>query len=590
MQLSQEQSQAVLTASRNVLVIAGAGSGKTIVLIRRIIHLLENCHASPYEIIALTFTRKAGGEMKDRLEKIAGPKSQNVTIGTFHSIALKMIQRFGEFIGLNPGKITIYSTWEESFLLKNVCLELGYHTGKTFKGVKKSEIDDAFNLFYTKKQRNERNYIPNEIMDAFFGRCRENNALTYGMIMTSFLDLIPRIGHFLKFKHVLIDEVQDLDSVQWRIIKLICSICDASLFAVGDQQQCIYQWRGSDPGYLIRNQDKFDIYKLADNYRSDGYIVEAANKLIKRNINRLDLKMNAVLEKVNKVNIFRNFDSATIAFEIEKTLKESDGTLEKSGSIAVLARNHYLLEKLSALLTASKIDHEYLGKKTKFTQSEPFRRVHALLKLAVNPFDNFSFLLAKDYLDLTPIEYISIRMHAVSKNKSHFQVWRDDYAFLFRDKIELIKAIENQSFADVLDWMLGVTFEFDSVPVFDFIDEYLESAHEPTIRDYLDWLALYDVQDEISEESKSLQLMTIHASKGLEFSVVIIAGLNEGILPSLRALKSQDELESERRLAYVAFTRACDHLVLTSRPVEVEGKSSTPISRFINESLINAWG
>jgi len=581
MELSQEQSQAVLTGSRNALILAGAGSGKTRVLISRINHLLENCHASPYEILACTFTRKAGTEMKERLEKLSGPKAHNVTIGTLHSIALKMIQRFGEFIGLNPGKITIYSTWEESFLLKNVCIELGYHTGKTFKGVKKSEIDETFNLFYTKKQRNERNYITNEIMDAFFGRCRENNALTYGMIMTSFLDLIPRIGHFLKFKHVLIDEVQDLDLVQWRIVKLICSICDASLFAVGDQQQCIYQWRGSDPGYLIRNQNKFDIYKLRDNYRSDGCIVEAANRLIKHNVNRLDLEMSSIRAREIEVKHFKNMNSAVIAEGVKHQ------SLNYEGNIVVLARNHYLLEKLSALLTASKIDHEYLGKRTKFTQSEPFRRVHAFLKLAVNPFDNFSFLLVKDYLDLTPIEYISIRMKAVNKNKSHFQVWRDDYAFLLQHLNELNEAIREESFEKVLDWMLGVTFEFDSVPVFDFIDEYLESAHEPTIRDYLDWLALYDVQDEISEESKSLQLMTIHASKGLEFSMVVIAGMNEGILPSLRALKSQDELESERRLAYVAFTRACDHLVLTSSPVEVEGKSSNPISRFINESLIN---
>ena len=155
MNLSQEQSQAVLTESKNALILAGAGSGKTRVLVSRINHLFENCHVSPYEILACTFTRKAGKEMTERLEKLAGSKAHNVTIGTLHSVALRMIQRFGEMIGLNPGKITVYSTWEEGILLKDVCLELGYHTGKTFKGIKKAEIDEAFNLFYTRKHRND---------------------------------------------------------------------------------------------------------------------------------------------------------------------------------------------------------------------------------------------------------------------------------------------------------------------------------------------------------------------------------------------------------------------------------------------------
>ena len=573
-ELSQEQQTATFTESKNALCLAGAGSGKTRVLVSRIQNLIENCNVSPYEVMCCTFTRKAGSEMTERLEKLIGSKVHNVTIGTLHSVALRHIQRFGEFIGLNPGKITVYGSWEESVLLKDVCSELGYFNGKTFRKVKKKEIDQAFHLFYTRKQRNERDYIPNEIMDAFFNRCRENNALTYGMIMTSFHDLIPRISNLLRFKHILVDETQDLDLVQWAIIRFIQSVCDASLFVVGDDSQSIYGFRGADPAYLVRNQEKFDIYKLKDNYRSDGYIVEAANKLIKNNVNRLDLGMNAIKENKTGVMSRENLDSFNL-MEYIKLIPDYFCI-----DTAILSRNHFLLEKLSGLLTLNNIDHEYIGKKTAFTRSENFRKVHAFLNLAVNPFDNFSFMVVREYLNVDRDDYKSIRMKAVKHDKSHFQVWGENTLFqtFFNDFVVLCC---NHDFLKILSWIRSIDFEFNPIPVFDFIQEYLDVTHDAKINEYLEWLTLYDVQDEISEEPKKLQLMTIHASKGLEWSMVIIAGMNEGILPSFR----ESELESERRLAYVAYTRAKDFLVLTSRPVDPERRVKQPPSRFIRESL-----
>jgi len=579
MELSQEQKAAVFTESKNALCLAGAGSGKTRTLTARIKYLIENCQVSPYEVACMTFTRKAGTELKERLEKLIGSRAHNVTIGTLHSVALNHIQRFGEFIGLNPGKITVYSSWEESVLLKDVAIELGYHTGKTFKGVKKAEIEKAFYLWYTRKTEDENNYIANAIMEAFFLRCRENNALTYGMIMTSFHNLIPRIGGMLKFKHVLVDEVQDLDPLQFRIINLICSICEASLFIVGDDSQSIYSFRGADPDYLIRNQEKFDIYKLCDNYRSDGFIVEAANKLIKNNQNRLDLEMNSIREKSNHIAVGGNFNSQNHLDAIKDSIMRSGLDINR----CILARNHSLLDKLSRLLAQAGIDHDYIGKKTAFTRSEEFRRIHALLNLAVNPFDNFSFMICLDYLGIDRELYKEIRMKAVRNDKSHFQVWREGEQPDW--DIEYISAIDKESFDDVFEWMYGVDFKFDSVPVFEFIEDYISVHHEPKIQEYLDWLALYDVQDEMTSEPKKLQLMTIHASKGLEFDMVIIAGLNEGILPSYRAGNNLAEMESERRLAYVAYTRARDHLILTSRPVDPEARIQQGPSRFIKESI-----
>lgn len=865
MQLSSEQSKAVFTESKRALCIAGAGSGKTRVLTSRIKNLVENCHVSPYELMAITFTRKASGEMRERLEEAIGNKAYNITMGTIHSMALKMLQRFGEYVGLSPGKITVYSDWEEKILLKDVCLELDYYNGKSWKGVKKKEVDEAFYLLYTENERDEKAFAANDILDAFFVRCKENNALTYGSILTTFSELLPKISHLLNFRHILIDEVQDLDTChppstliktycgkkgrggrailkdipisrlkngdkvvtwdrkhgivkpmgkkisigkrhfegnllkiscgdtsvtmtpdhkvyalmngtgedryvvylmwrkeygfrvgqcairyrldtgkkplngvgsrfkeekcekgwilgvfetksesmiqeqilscryrlptsvfqpsthtsietikaifdnikddgmkclsdhgksfkhplydrsclngkkamskryfettvmnlipelmsiparmneetlqtrpfkitsirkipysgdvysmdveddhnyiadglivkncQWQITNKLCELCDASLFAVGDPDQAIFEFRGGDPEYLIRNQNSFDIYTLQDNYRSDGYIVDSANKMIVNNESRLDSTMFPKKEHKNQVLKMSNMDTQGL---LEGLQNMPEGHSE---GIAVLARNHYMLKKLSRVLWESDIDHEYVGRKTAFTRSEEFRRVHAFLKLAANPFDNFSFLLIKEHIEING--YRDIRLKAVQEDKSHFQVWTESDFSDNQWASEYIEAAKEGNFKETIELMMEIDFSFDSVPVFEFIEEYMAKQFEPKIEGYLSWLAIYDVQDELTGKPKNIQLMTIHASKGLEWPTVVIAGMNEGILPSKHAESNLNELESERRLAYVAYTRAKDQLILTTRPQVGEGDDiKYPVSRFIEESAV----
>lgn len=578
MQLSPEQSKAVFTESKRALCIAGAGSGKTRVLVSRVQNLVENCQVSPYEVLVATFTRKASGEMRDRLVETIGNKAYNITMGTIHSVALKMLQRFGEFVDLKPGKITVYSDWEEKILLKDVCLELDYYNGKTWKGVKKKEIDEAFYLLYTENKRDDKAFAANDILDSFFTRCKENNALTYGSILTTFAELLPKVTHLLNYRHILIDEVQDNDFLQWDIINNLCKLCGASLFAVGDPDQSIFSFRGADPEYLIRNQNSFDIYKLQDNYRSDGYIVDSANKMIINNEARLDSTMFPKKGHKNQVVKMSNMDTEGLLEGIQKMPSNY------SGGIAILARNHFMLKKLSRMLYESDIDHEYVGRKTAYTRSEELRRVHAFLKLAVNPFDNFSFMLIKDHIEING--YRDIRLKAVQEDKSHFQVWSESDFDENSFNSDYIEATRNEGFKGIVDLLMEIDFGFDSVPVFEFIEEYMAKQFEPEIEGYLNWLAIYDVQDELSGKPKNIQLMTIHASKGLEWPIVVIAGMNEGILPSKHAESDLNELESERRLAYVAYTRAKDQLILTTRPQIGEGNDiKYPVSRFISESL-----
>jgi len=586
--LSEEQQAAVETESVQALVLAGAGSGKTRVLTERIAHLIENRKVSPYEILSFTFTRKSAGEMRKRLEDRIGADAHKITMGTMHGVALNYLQRFGEMIGLRPGKITVYSSWEETYLLKDVAMELGYHTGRAWKGVKKKEVDSVFYDYYTRLFYPANGEKPeHEILRAFLDRCRENNALTYGTILTAFYALLPKIFNFLNIRHIMIDEVQDNDPLQWNTVNQFCKLCNASLFAVGDLDQSIYSFRGADPEYLIRHTHEFDVYRLQTNYRSAPEIVEGANRLIEHNQNRLEKTMEAVKFDGNIPDNpvhFTNFDSTMIA--------ENLVNMPAGPNTALLARNHFLLEKVSRLLDESGFNHEYVGKATALTNSEEFRRFHAFLKLIVNPFDNFSFLLIRDIIGISLEEFGRIRVAAAHAGKSHFQVWMDSDT---NDPATWPKWF-NESIA-VSNDVNSVYFNMNDIEIFNFEDENIieffyawivdGENHLQSLQAYLDWLSTFDIQDEIKDDTEYLQLMTIHASKGLEWPTVIIAGLNEGIFPSKHALRNLDEMEGERRLAYVAFTRAEDQLILTSRPLEKDSemKVKNPVSRFVGEAV-----
>lgn len=332
----------------------------------------------------------------------------------------------------------------------------------------------------------------------------------------------------------------------------------------------IYEWRGAAPKYLVDHQEEFEIYPLETNYRSVPKIVEAANSLIDHNHDRITKTMVTSREPVpESVSVKRDYDSGALS-SVLKAL---------STQTAVLARNHVLLKKLSGLLDDLKVPHTYIGRMRAVTENEQFRRFHAFLKLIVNPHDNFSFLLIKDLISLKKEDYTKIRLQAADIGKSHYQVYRDyNFPFpLFREYCCLSDAVMD----------LDNSFPELSPEAIAFVGEYLVDKRD-NIQDYIDWLALYEVQDEIREDKEGLVLCTIHAAKGLEWPVVIVAGCNEGLIPSQQAMDS-GEIEAERRLMYVAITRAKDQLVLAVRPettVDIRGKEwKSPPSRFIEEAL-----
>ncbi len=580
MKLDKQQYTAVHTDSKRALVMAGAGSGKTRVLTERIAHLIENCKVSPFEIVAITFTRKAAGEMKERLEnRIHG--AHKLTVGTMHSVSLRLVQQFGDQIGLKPKQTTVYSEWESSYLLREAAIDLGIYNGKSWK-IPKKDIDRVFADYYERGQLPRDEDPVNALFKTFMARCRENNSLTYGGLLIGLEMLIPSIARFKKWRHILVDEVQDIDPLQWRIINGLVAATGASLFCVGDDSQSIYSFRGAVPEYLIEHQDEFDIYQLQNNYRSLPPIVEAANRLIIHNENRLPLEMVPVRMCESKfVTLERGIDSAGLV----NLIRAINDCGEKC---TILGRNHILLQKLSTLLTDAGIIHNYVGQKMAITNSEDFRRFHAFLKLIVNYYDNFSFLLIRDFLGLDRRAYNKIRLRAITKSRSHFQAWIYQTVCEWGDFFDC--AAEGWSFSETLlnlQDMLKTEEAF--YPAIAFIGQWIESNPTGTIDQYLSWLATYDISEEIEAgDNADITLMTIHAAKGLEWENVIIAGCNEGLIPSKQAIAAGN-VEDERRLMYVAITRARENLMVTVRPERKEGPKGriyeNPISRFVGESL-----
>ncbi len=583
MDLDKQQELAAKTDARQVLVLSGAGSGKTRVLVERVAYLLEECRVSPYELFLCSFTRKASRELRQRIEERVGKSAHHITMGTIHAIALRYLKRFGELIGLRGKNLTVYSEFEENYLLRECAIDLGIYKGKTWK-IPKREIDAVFDAYYQEGILPEEDHPCRLIFDEFIARCRENNSLTYGALLCGFKILLPLIKQYLNLKHIFVDECQDLDLLQWKIFNELRDLCGASVFVVGDIDQSIYSWRGAIPEYLIEHQAEFQIYKIENNYRSCPEIVEAANRLIEHNEARIPRTMKATREE--KGNIVHAFECDTdkVCVLVQTVLNNGNK------DAAVLSRNHFLLKKLASVLDVINLPYTYVGRQTELIESPLFRTFHGFLKLLVNPFDNFSFLLIRELLGLSRTQYNEIRLKATQESKSHFQAWQhkrgqihmipiEDFFYeTERSDFELEECVCN--LVSVLDWPEEISL------VRSFVTSWMAENPNGTVGNYLDWLATYDMQEEVKEEDKKLKLMTIHAAKGLEWPTVMLIGCNEGILPSKQSIEAED-VESERRLFYVACTRAKDSLILAVRPErkEVNGKVyENPISRFVRET------
>lgn len=573
MQLTSEQQSAVTTESNRALVVAGAGSGKTGVLAERVAHLYEECNVSPSEILAFTFTRMASREMKSRIATRLGVHGSRVEVGTMHGVALGFLKRFGEMVGFRPRALSVYSEWQANFLFEDCAAELGLKKGKAWKTPKK-ELQAALRHFEATGE------MPAPMSPAYGlilnlrQRCKQNNACTYGELLTYFEQLIDLgvIDKYTSWRHVMVDEVQDIDKRQWRIIEKLS--VGRALFAVGDIRQSIYAFRGACPQYLFDRVASFDVYNLTANFRSAACIVNAANRLIARNGMVLGEDMVATKGVENA-----RIEATRIGIKSDELADMLAHLWQER--VVVLSRVHGLLGKLARELEGRGIKPLYVGQQTAVTRTEAFARVHAMVHLMANRYDDFSFLLAKDLLGISHNDYRYIRNEAVAAGDSHFNTFLRLKEWGYPDENMVAKELVKFLFMQI---------QFDAEQseglsaVLNFMQTVAERFPAMTIQTYLEYLATLDVQDELPsvEDFPQVTLMTIHASKGLEFENVIVWGANEGIFPDKRSMSDPEELEGERRLAYVAITRAERQMVFVSRPED--DKTGGP-SRFIVEAI-----
>lgn len=625
--LNDKQYEAVVQTDGPCLVIAGAGSGKTKVLTHKIGYLMSEKYVKPWNILAITFTNKAANEMKQRLEAIVGEGiTKDIWMGTFHSICVRILRRYIDRIGFDSSFI-IFDTSDQKTLIKE-CLKKLEIDDKLFSDrAVLSEISNAKNEMLTPSAyavRANGEYRKEKIAtiyELYQRRLKENNAIDFDDIINYTITILmenPDILEYYteKFKYVLVDEYQDTNKAQFTLVSLFASRY-GNITVVGDNDQGIYSFRGADIANILNFEKDFPgtkIIKLEQNYRCTQSILNAANSVIKNNTVKYEKKLWTQNDKGALPTVFQGdneYDEATYLVQQINHLKREE--YYKNSDFAILYRMNTQSRSIEDILRREDIPYKIIGG-LKFYDRKEIKDIIAYLRLIQNPSDNLSLKRIinepKRGIGKTSIDNIQeisennhISMYEIIKNAQQYgltRVYANSRDFievmeeliLKKDKIsisELVKetlrktgytkalelenSIEAQNRIENLEEFLTVTLEYE------------EESAENTLADFLEGITLSSDIDGLEEEQDSVTLMTLHSAKGLEFPVVFLVGMEEGIFPSYRSSSEPVELEEERRLCYVGITRAKNHLFLTcAKQRTMFGSTScNGISRFLGE-------
>ena len=580
--LNLQQKTAVTYDKGPVLVLAGAGSGKTKVLTHRVAYFIDKGFVKAENCLLMTFTNKASGEMKERIIKLINQSPGFA--GTFHSLCAKILRIDGRVIGIPPGFL-IYDEQDQKSLVKKIIENLNLSTDQYNPAAILSVISDTKNQMLSPTQYSE--LINGEFQQVVFKvyleyekRLKEIGALDFDDLLIKAVLLLKGDSEVIKkwqnkFTHIFVDEWQDTNKIQYALTKLLVGN-RKNITAVGDASQSIYSWRGADYkniNYLIKDNPDIKIINLEQNYRSTQNILEAANSVISKNTTHPILKLWTQKEKGERIKLYmaRNgLDEADfIVDEINKLKRKG---LNYS-NMAVLYRTNAQSRVIEEALLHTGIPYMLVGG-TKFYDRKEVKDVLSYLRLLVNP---------KDSVSRKRIEKLGVRK--LEKFKA-FQ--------------ESIENIEGKTTLDILDLILEKTGYLDlfqketeeNLARLENIKELRSVATEfRDITEFLENVALVEAEQTDSKkvrikgknDTEAITLMTLHAAKGLEFSVVFIVGMEEGLFPHSRSLWEQNQLEEERRLAYVGITRAKETLYLSyaSRRIYFGEQVSNPPSRFI---------
>lgn len=635
--LNEQQKKGVFTTEGPVLILAGAGSGKTSVLTRRIAYLIEAMGVNPWNILAITFTNKAAGEMRDRVDGIVGHGSESIWVSTFHSTCVRILRRHIDRIGFD-NSFTIYDTDDSKSVMKEVCKKLDIDTKqikeRTILNAVSSAKDDLISpAEYEMSAMGDYDFMKKKIAAAYMEYqmiLKKNNALDFDDLIVKTVELFKGCPDVLenyqnRFRYIMVDEYQDTNTAQFELIRLLASK-DRNLCVVGDDDQSIYKFRGAN----IRNILDFEkvypdaaVIKLEQNYRSTQNVLDAANAVIRNNVGRKDKALWTDKGAGNRIH-FRAFEQAYeeaeyIAGDIKRKKRES---VCDYNQCAVLYRTNAQSRLLEESFVALNIPYNVVGGVNFYARKE-IKDVLAYLKTIDNGKDDLavkriinvprrgigaaSITKVQDYADHMGMSFFDALQQvdgipSLARGKSSDKL--RDFATMirmFRTKLQtgsledlITDVIETTGYAKELE----DSDEEDAKDRLDNIDELITKlvsyemerdrlGEEATLSGFLEEVALVADIDGVAKDDNKVLLMTLHSAKGLEFSQVYLAGLEDGVFPSYMTVTSDDreELEEERRLAYVGITRAKEDLTITyARARMIRGETQyNAVSRFVQE-------
>ncbi|WP_339148742.1 MULTISPECIES: DNA helicase PcrA [unclassified Sutcliffiella] len=629
--LNPMQKEAVKKTDGPLLIMAGAGSGKTKVLTHRIAYLMTEKQVAPWNILAITFTNKAAREMKERVEKLLGPAAEDIWISTFHSMCVRILRRDIDRIGINRN-FTILDTTDQLSVIKNILKDRNIDPKKfeprTILGTISSAKNELMNPEqYAKQPLGPYEQQVAEIYTDYQKRLKKNQALDFDDLIMTTIHLFKRVPEVLeyyqrKFQYIHVDEYQDTNRAQYTLVNLLADRLK-NLCVVGDSDQSIYRWRGADIANILSFEKDYpnaEVVLLEQNYRSTKRILEAANRVIDNNIGRKKKNLWTENDEGQKIIHYQaDSEKSEAQFVVGKMreLMQKDPT-RTLGDFAILYRTNAQSRVMEEMLLMSNINYTIVGG-TKFYDRKEIKDILAYLRLIANPDDDISlqrivnvpkrgigattvdkianYAAQHDisiYTALAEVDLIGVSGRATSQLKE-FRALIEGYVQMqeyisvtelveevleksgYREMLKADKTIESQSRLENIDEFLSVTKNFE------------EKYDDKSLVAFLTDLALVADIDKLDEEDPAQQegviLMTLHAAKGLEFPVVFLIGMEEGVFPHSRSLFEEAEMEEERRLAYVGITRAEEQLFITNAQMRtLFGRTNiNPPSRFIKE-------
>ena len=625
--LNERQKEAVLATEGPVLVLAGAGSGKTTVLVNRIAYMISEKHIRPWNILAITFTNKAAREMKDRIERLLGDTAKDMWIGTFHSVCVRILRSCIDLLGYSRDFV-IYDTADTKTVMKECLRELDIDE-KSFPvrnvlsiiSNAKNDLMDAA-TFENVYKSDYRMSIIAKIYYRYQTKLRKNNAVDFDDIILNTVKILSENPDVLskyqdKFRYILVDEYQDTNNSQYLLINLLAQ-ANRNLCVVGDDDQSIYKFRGANIGNILNFEDDYsDVQKITldQNYRSTQNILDAANSVISNNKGRMGKSLWTSNGDGNRVYVYTGTNEYDEARYIARQIKKHFDEQGSFSDCAILYRTNAQSRVIEEMLMRESVPYKVLSG-LRFYDRKEIKDIIAYLRVVYNPNDDVSLarIINEPKRKIGNATLEKARNIAREKETSLYDVisHADDYPEFktaikkllgFSEIIQsLIKLKDTVTIEELTGRILNDTGYMPALVMEDTTEsktrienlgEFISVITEfekneetgNTLGEFLENISLVSDIDGYDENEDSAVLMTIHSAKGLEFPIVFLSGLEEGLFPGMRSMESDDDIEEERRLCYVAITRAKEQLYITKTISRtIHGKTMpTTASRFFKE-------